>query len=64
MMDEIVVCRTLAPRIYEGGAPKGRGEKRNSPSQIRLRRAGFDSPLLKEGAKAPQPHFPDKLQLS
>ena len=43
--------RSLAPRVYEGGGPKGRGEKSNilpnSPSHG-FRRA---SPLLKAGAK-------------
>ena len=43
--------RSLAPRVYEGGGPKGRGEKRsilpNSPSHD-FRRA---SPLLKAGAE-------------
>ena len=42
--------RSLAPRVYEGGGPKGRGEKNsilpNSPSF-----APLSSPLLKAGAK-------------
>ena len=46
-----VGIRSLAPRVYEGGGPKGRGEKRsilpNSPSHD-FRRA---SPLLKAGAE-------------
>ena len=40
------------------GVPqKGRGERINSPSQNRFRKAGFASPLLKEGAKAAQHHL-------
>ena len=45
-----VGIRSLAPRVYEGGGPKGRGEKSgilpNSPSF-----APLSSPLLKAGAE-------------
>ena len=44
--------RTLAPRIYEGGAPQGAGgAKKNSPSQNCLKTGNFASPLLKAGAE-------------
>ena len=49
--DPILKVNLLAPRIYEGGGPQGRGEfpePCNSPSH---RLAGGDSPLLKAGAE-------------
>ena len=52
---EIVVyisTAPLAPRIYEGGGPKGRGEKKELPqSKIGSEEPIFASPLLKSGGR-------------
>ena len=46
-----VGIRSLAPRVYEGGGPKGRGgEKWHSP-ELPQSACSADSPLLKAGAK-------------